>query len=178
MSEEGAFVLEGGVSAVAVAFLRQAVLRMIPYAVPSVFLIVLDLIYGVKAARSRNERVTLSTAMRRTVTKTFGYVCWLVLASTMALAFSQQWLEWAILGLVYANELASIIGNHLETKGLELNWKVINRALFRFGGQKAGLDTDGIDPNDFVKPIEKPGVESPKNPRPRDEKGRYIPTKK
>lgn len=178
MSEEGAFVLEGGVSAVAVAFLRQAVLRMIPYAVPSVFLIVLDLIYGVKAARFRKERVTLSTAMRRTVTKTFGYVCWLVLASTMALAFGQQWLEWIILGLVYLNELASIIGNHLETKGLELNWKVINRVLFRWGGQKVGVDTDGIDPNSFVKPIEKPGVESPKNPRPRDEKGRYIPTKK
>lgn len=173
MTEEGAFVIQGGVSAAAIAFLQQAVLRMIPYAVPSVVLIALDLVYGIKAARYRKERVTLSTAMRRTVTKTFGYVCWLILASTMALAFNQQWLEWAILGLVYANEFASIIGNHLETKGLELNWKNINRAIFHLGGQRAGLDTSGIDPNGFVKPIE-----SPKNPRPRDEHGRYVSSNK
>ena len=169
MTEEGAFVIQGGVSAAAIAFLQQAVLRMIPYAVPSVVLIALDLVYGIKAAKYRKERVTLSTAMRRTITKTFGYVCWLILASTMALAFGQQWLEWAILGLVYANEFASIVGNHLETKGLELNWKYINRAIFKFGGQRAGVDTDGIDPNSFVKPIE-----SPKNPRQRDEHGRYV----
>lgn len=172
MSEEHAFVMQGGVSTVAIAFLQQAVLRMIPYAVPSVVLIALDLVYGIKAAKFRKERVSLSTALRRTVTKTFGYVCWLILASTMALAFNQQWLEWTILGLVYTNEFVSIIGNHLETKGLELNWKNINRALFKFGGQKAGLDTDGIDPNGFVKPIE-----SPKSPRQRDEKGRYVSNK-
>lgn len=169
MTEESSLVLEGGVAATTIAFLQTAVLRMIPYALPSVVLIALDLAYGIKAAKFRGEKVRLSTAMRRTITKTFGYVCWLVLASTMAIAFSQQWLEWAILGLVYANEFASIVGNHLETKGLEISWKNVNKALFHFGAQKAGLDDGGIDPNGFVRPIQKPKYKPLRNA-----KGQFV----
>jgi len=156
-----------------IAFLQTAVLRMIPYALPSVVLIILDLGFGIKAARYRGEKVRFSTAIRRTVTKLFGYICWLVLASTLALAFEQRWLEWVILGLVYANELSSIVANHLETKGLEISWKAVNRALFHFGAQKAGLDDGGIDPNSFVKPIEKPKYKPMRN-----DKGQFVSRKK
>lgn len=164
MNEESAFVLQGGVSTVAVAFLQQAVLRMIPYAVPSIVLIALDLLYGIRAAKYRGERARLSTAVRRSVTKLFSYACWLILASTLAIAFEHEWIEWAVLGLVYVNELSSIIGNYLETKGLEVSWKDVFRAVFKIGGQKVGVDTEGIDPAEFVKPIEKP----------RDAKGRFV----
>lgn len=164
MSEEGVFALEGGISAVAVAFLQQAVLRMIPYAVPSVIFIILDLRWGIKAAKYRGERVSVSTAIRRSMNKVFGYICWLILASTMAVAFGREWLEWSVLGLVYVNELASIVGNYLETKGLEIDWKNVFRAGFKIGGQKAGVDTDGIDPVDFVRPVE----------RPRNAKGQFV----
>lgn len=173
MSEESSLVLEGGISATMVAFLQTAVLRMIPYALPSVFLICLDLVYGIKAAKHRGEKVRFSTAIRRTVTKCFGYVCWLILATTISLAFEHQWLEWVILGLVYVNEFASIISNHLETKGLEVNWKSVNRLLFRWGGQKVGVDTDDIDPNALVRPIQKP-----KSAPIRNAKGQFVSTKK
>lgn len=169
MTQEGSFILQGGVSSVAVAFLQSAVLRMIPYAVPSIVLIALDLLWGIRAARYRGERVRLSTAFRRSITKAFSYVCWLVLASTCAIAFDHLWIEWVILGLVYVNELASIVGNYLETKGLEISWKNVNRALFKIGGQKAGVDTDGIDPNGFVRPIEKPKYKPIRNA-----KGQYV----
>lgn len=169
MTEESSLVLEGGVAATTIAFLQTAVLRMIPYALPSVVLIALDLVYGIKAANYRGEKVRLSTAIRRTTTKLFGYVCWLILASTLSLAFEQRWLEWAILGLVYANELASIVSNHLETKGLEISWKNVNKAIFHFGAQKAGLDDDGIDPNGFVRPIQKPKYKPLRN-----SKGQFV----
>ena len=173
MTEEQSFVLQGGVSSAAVAILQETVLRMIPYALPSVFLIVLDLVYGIKAARSRGEKVRVSTAVRRTVTKIFSYLCWLILATTVSLAFDHKWLEWVILGLVYVNEFASIIANHLETKGLEVNWKSVNALLFKWGGQKAGLDTNDVDPNGLVRPIQKPKS----NPI-RNAKGQFVSNKK
>lgn len=151
MTEGSSFVLQGSVSAVSVAFFQQAVLRMIPYAIPSVFLIFLDLIYGIKRAKSKKEKVRLSTAVRRSVTKAFSYVCWLILASTMALAFQQGWLEWAILGLVYLNELASIIGNYLETKGITFSWVGFYRWIIRAGSEKAGVTMEQAEAEGIIK---------------------------
>lgn len=173
MSEESTLVLEGGVSATLIAFLQNAVLRMIPYSLPALVLVCLDLVYGIQAAKYRGEKVRVSTAFRRTITKTMSYICWLVLATTVAIAFEQRWLEWVILGLVYVNEFGSIIGNYLETKGLEVNWKTVNRLLFKWGSQKAGLDSDGSEADSLVRPIEKP-----KGKPLRNEKGQFVSSKK
>lgn len=155
MTEESAFITTGSVSTAAVAFLQAAVLRMIPFAVPAFVLILLDLVYGCKAASSRKERVRLSTALRRTLSKTFCYICWLILASTLALSFEKDWLEWVVLGLVYLNELSSIVGNYYESKGLKVNWPNFLKSILPIFGQKAGVDASGIDPGSFVEPIEK-----------------------
>ena len=162
---EKQFVLQGSVSAVFVAFLQQSVLHMIPYAVPTVALIALDLVYGIKAAKDRGERVRVSTALRKTTTKTFSYICWIILASTIAIAFKVQWLEWVVLGFVYINELASILANYLETKGLEVSWSAVANVVLQFFGKKHGVDTSGIDAGELVKPIEK---------APRNKKGQFV----
>ena len=163
MNEQSAFILQGSVSATAVAFLQSAVLKMIPYSVPSIFLIVLDLIYGIRAAKCRGERVRASTAVSRTVTKAFSYVCWIILASTMSLAFSVKWIEWFVLGLVYANELSSIIGNYLETKGLELSFKDLYRWAFKAGAEKVGVTMEGAEAAGIIK-----------EKQPRNEKGQFV----
>ena len=162
MTEESAFITEGSVSAAAVAFLQAAVLRMIPFAVPAFALIFLDLVYGCKAANFRKERVRFSTALRRTLSKTFCYICWLILASTLALSFEKEWLEWGVLGLVYLNELSSIVGNYYESKGLKVNWPNFLKAVIGIFGQKTNTDTSGIDPGSFVEPIEKKGRKAKK----------------
>lgn len=165
---EKQFVLQGSVAATFVAFLQASVLRMIPYAIPTIALIALDLVYGIKAAKDRGERVRLSTALRKTTTKFFSYVCWIILASTMALAFNVQWIEWIVLGTVYANELASVVGNYLETKGLEMSWGGVVNALVKLFGRKHGINTEDIDANEIVKPI-KQG---------RNKKGQFVSRKK
>lgn len=156
MYDDGAFVLEGSVSTVAVAFLQTAVLRMIPYAIPGVLLIVLDLVYGIRAAMYRGERARFSTAVRRTMTKLFSYVCWIILASTIALAFHVDWLEWLVLGLVYLNEFASIVGNYLETKGMEIYFPALYRWVFRTGAEKVGATIDAAEAEGIIKEKEKP----------------------
>ena len=52
-TEDSALIVEGGVSAALVTLLQTAVLRMIPYAVPGLFLVLLDLVYGIRAAKQR-----------------------------------------------------------------------------------------------------------------------------
>jgi len=163
MEGESALVVQGGVSAVAVAFFQEAVLRMIPYAVPSFILLLLDLLYGVKAAKNRGEKVRVSTAVRRSVTKMFSYICWLILASTLAISFHKEWLEWSVLGIVYINEFASIVGNYLETKGIEFSLVGFFRWLLKTITGKFGEAMDSAEAGEIIKPKKKKGKNSKKN---------------
>lgn len=141
-SEESALIVEGSVSAAFVALLQDAALRMIPYAVPGLMLLVLDLIMGCKAAHARGEKVRASTAIRRTMTKLFTYICFIILATTMSIAFDKTWLEWGTLGLVYANEFLSVIGNYLETKGVTFSVVGVYKWFIKLVTGKAGLEAD------------------------------------
>ena len=147
-TEDSALIVEGGVSAALVTLLQTAVLRMIPYAVPGLFLVLLDLVYGIRAAKQREEKVRVSTAIRRTTTKVVTYVCWLILATTIAIAFEKDWLEWGMLGLVYANEFLSIVGNYLETKGLKFSIAGVYRWFIRWITGKVGTEAD---PDEILK---------------------------
>lgn len=148
LTEESALIVEGGVSAALVTLLQTAVLRMIPYAIPAVFLLILDLLYGVRAAKSRGEKVRASTAIRRSTTKLFSYLCWIILATTLAISFGKTWLEWGTLAVVYANEGLSIVGNYLESKGLSFSVAGAYKWFIRWITGKAGAEAD---PDEILK---------------------------
>lgn len=156
-------VVEGGVVAVTVAVLQKTVLTMIPFALPAVVLILMDLYFGIKASRHRYQkykrpadRVTFSKALRGTVGKCFEFSAWLVLASSMSIAFKQDWIQWATLGLVYVNEIGSIIGNYLCTKDIEFSLLGFLKAVLvfvgRWIGNKLGIVTDDVTFDDVLKP--------------------------
>ena len=156
-------VVEGGVVAVTVAVLQKTVLTMIPFALPAIVLVMLDLWFGVKAARHRyqkykrnEDRVTFSKALRGTVGKCFEFAAWLILASSMSIAFKQEWIQWATLGLVYVNEIGSIIGNYLCTKDIEFSLLAFLKAVLvyvgRWFGSKLGIVTDDVTFDDVLKP--------------------------
>lgn len=156
-------VVEGGVVAVTVAVLKKTVFAMIPFALPALVLVALDLHFGIKAARHRykkykreEDRVTLSKALRGTVGKCFEFLCWIIIASSMTVAFKQDWIQWATLGLVYVNEIGSIIGNYLCTKDIEFSLLGFLRAVLvfvaRWIGNKLGIVTDDVTFDDVLKP--------------------------
>lgn len=165
MEEESALLVQGGVSATLVAFLQTAVLRMIPYSIPAIVLLILDLVYGIRAAKYRGEKVRPSTAVRRSMTKLGSYICWLILASTIALAFHKDWLEWSVLGLVYVNEFASIIGNYLETKGIQFSFVGFYRWILKVIAGKAGEAMDNAEAE---------GIIIGKDGKARDKKGKFT----
>lgn len=145
-------VAQGGVTVTALAFLHTALMNMIPYIICAVPLVLLDLIWGVRAARFRHERVTFSRAFRRTMAKCADYICWIIIAASIALAFEAKILEWIILGLVMGNELISIIGNYLETKEIEFSWGGFYRWLFKAGAEKVGVTMESAEAEGIIKP--------------------------
>lgn len=161
-------VVEGGVVAVTVAVLQKTVLAMIPFALPALVLVALDLHFGVKAARHRykkyrrpDDRVTFSKALRGTVGKVFEFAAWLILASSASIAFEKGWIQWATLGLVYVNELGSVVGNYLCTKDIEFSLLEFLKSVFvfvaRWLGARLGIVTDDVNADDILKPMRKKG---------------------
>ena len=168
-------VVEGGVAAVTVAVLKKTVLTMIPFALPALVLVVLDLHFGLKAARHRYkkykrdaDRVTFSRALRGTAGKVFEFACWLIIASSMTVAFEKDWIQWATLGLVYVNEIGSIIGNYLCTKDIEFSLLAFLKAVLVFVGRwvasKIGIIADDVTFDDVLKPAKQK----------RDKNGRFV----
>lgn len=168
-------VVEGGVVAVTVAVLQKTVLAMIPFALPAIVLILLDLHFGIKASRHRYQkykrpadRVTFSKALRGTVGKFFEFCAWIILASSMTIAFQQEWIQWLTLGLVYVNEIGSIIGNYLCTKDIEFSLLAFLKAVLvfvgRWIGSKIGIVTDDVTFDDVLKPAKQK----------RDKNGRFT----
>lgn len=136
----GELLVQGSVATTAVVFLQQAVLNMIPYLFIAVVLIIVDLYFGVKAAKKRGEVVRASRAFRRTMGKTMEYVCWVILASSLSVAFETVVIEWVVLGIVMGNELLSVLTNYFELHGYKL--KGLN--IFKIVGDKAGIDTSDV----------------------------------
>lgn len=155
MTEESALIVEGSVSTALVALLQNAALRMIPYAVPGLMLLLLDLIMGCRAAAARGEKVRASTAIRRTMTKLFTYVCFIILSTSLAIAFGKDFLEWGTLALVYTNEFLSVVGNYLETKGYQLSVVDVYKWVIKLFAKKVGGELSDDEAGQIIKPKKK-----------------------
>lgn len=134
-------LLQGGTSVVMTAFLTEVIADMLPFLIVAVIVILVDLIFGIRAAQHRNEEVRWSRAFRRTVSKIFEYVCWVTLSSSLAVAFKFPALEWVILGAVILNEVVSISSNWCEVHGIHI--KGLN--LPKIIGEKVGVDLSDIE---------------------------------
>lgn len=134
-------LLQGGTSVVMTAFLSEVIADMLPFLIVAIIVILVDLIFGIRAAQHRKEEVRYSRAFRRTVSKMFEYVCWVTLSSSLAVAFKFPALEWIILGAVILNEIVSIASNWCEVHGIRI--KGLN--LPKIIGEKVGVDLSDIE---------------------------------
>ena len=53
----------------------------------ALILIIVDLRFGIAAARKRGEKIRFSRAGRRTINKMVDYLCWILLAGAIGKAF-------------------------------------------------------------------------------------------
>lgn len=134
-------LLQGGTSVIMTAFLYEVIADMLPFLIVAVIVILVDLIFGIRAAQHRKEEVRWSRAFRRTVSKMFEYVCWVTLSTSLAVAFNFPTLEWIILGAVILNEVVSIASNWCAIHGIRI--KGLN--LPKIIGERVGVDLSNVE---------------------------------
>lgn len=84
-----------------------------------------------------------SRALHRTVGKIMEYLCWVVLASTLAVAFRMEWIHYVIMAIIIVNELISIIDNYFYVHGKKVTglWQFVLKII----GHKLDVDTSDIN---------------------------------
>lgn len=128
---------------------------LLPFLLLALVLVLVDLNFGVAAAKKRVkkakaagrecETVRFSRAGRRTLNKITDYICWVTLAGLFGHAFGNilgiPALSAAILLVIYVIELSSCFSNYFEARGIN---KRVN--LWKFFSKK--LDIIEVEDND------------------------------
>lgn len=103
--------------------LMQFYSHLAPWLLLGLVLVLVDLRFGVKAARARGEEIRVSRACRRTINKTVDYLCWVTVAEacarTFGLVIGTPVVGITILFVIYGIELSSSVNNYLEYKGVD-----------------------------------------------------------
>ena len=101
-------------------------------------LILVDLRFGIKAAKMRKESIRFSRALRRTLNKAFDYLCWIFLAGAIGATFSVPFnittIPAMVMLVVYGIEINSCFSNYFESKG-----KKIKVDIFKFFTKKTDI---------------------------------------
>lgn len=97
-------------------------------------LVLVDLRYGVLAARRRGENIRFSRAWRRTINKMLDYLCWVTVAELMSRTFAVSLgvpvVSISMLFVIYGIEVSSCVNNYFEYKGIRKRfnfWKLLKR---------------------------------------------------
>lgn len=113
---------EGGNSAILAAFLNESIGHMIPWMIVSFFVILCDLVVGIRKSLLMNEEVRFSSACRRTMGKMVSYFMFVVMVTVIDVAANGGGTidKYACLSVCLI-EFSSIISNILKPKGYDIN---------------------------------------------------------
>lgn len=113
--------------------------HLAPWLLLGAALVMVDLRFGLLAAKRRGEDIRPSRACRRTVNKMIDYLCWVTLAElctrTFGITLGAPVVSMAMLFVIYGIELNSCVNNYLEYKGINKKWN-----FFRLTNKENLLD--------------------------------------
>ena len=99
--------------------------HLAPWLLLGAVALLVDLRFGIKAAKARGETVRTSRAIRRTLNKAIDYPGIVTLAEMLSRTFGVSLgvpiVSMGMLFIIYGIELSSILNNYFEYKGLP--WK-------------------------------------------------------
>ncbi|MDE5651059.1 MAG: phage holin family protein [Duncaniella sp.] len=108
--------------------------HLAPWLLLGMVLVLVDLRYGVMAARVRGEEIRFSRAWRRTINKMIDYLCWVTVAELMSRTFAVSLgapvVSMSMLFIIYGIEISSCVNNYFEYKGVRKRfnfWKLLGR---------------------------------------------------
>lgn len=123
------------------AVIAEFYAHLAPWLLLGAVLVLVDLRFGVMAAKVRGEEIRLSRMWRRTINKTIDYLCWVTVAEvcsrTFGITIGSPVVGMATLFVVYGIELNSCVNNYLQYKGINKRWnffKLVERKGIVNGG--------------------------------------------
>ena len=113
---------EGGYSVVFATFLQESIGHIIPWLIVSFFVILCDLVVGIRKSLLMGEEVRFSSACRRTIGKLITYFMFVIMVAVIDVAAHGGGFidKWACLAVCLI-EFSSIMSNILRPKGYEVN---------------------------------------------------------
>lgn len=125
-------LLESSVGALLVHYIENLALDSLKFIIPTLLVIFADLVWGIQAARGRKEKVTFSSAFRRTFNKILGYSCWILFSVALGITYDYAMLPLIMMALVFIIEGSSCVNNVLEKS----NKQISITGLLRLIGKK------------------------------------------
>jgi hypothetical protein len=125
-------LVQGGTSVLFAAYLTNTIMEMIPWLIAALPLLVGDLYFGVKNVLHHGGKLRLTKAISMTIDKAFSYVCWILISTTLSVAFSIDALKYIILGFIFFREVVSCFRNYMNSKGYNVNEIELFRLLWRY----------------------------------------------
>ena len=138
----------GVVIPTAFAFLQEALIVMVPWAITMLSVVIADLAAGLWKSYKLGIEIRFSRGLRETMGKIlvyFAFVC-MVACVNVALAGEFQFAKWAA-GVIVAIEFGSIIANILKPHGINISLSAILKALL----QKSPLPISCEGANEIIK---------------------------
>lgn len=124
-------VTEGSNLAILAAFLNESIGHMLPWLIVSFFVILCDLVVGIRKSLLMNEEVRFSSACRRTMGKMVSYFMFVIMVTVIDVAANGGGTidKWACLSVCLI-EFSSIMSNILKPKGYDINLIKIIAVVF------------------------------------------------
>lgn len=114
-------ILESAVGITVIHYFQDIIMEAVIYLFPTIFVVIADLFWGIQAARTRKEKVTFSSAVRRTFNKIVGYGCWILFCTAMGVTYHYKLLPALMMVVVFTLEGSSCINNILERSDKQLS---------------------------------------------------------
>ena len=136
-------VTEGSYSAIFATFLQESIGHMIPWLVAAFFVILCDLVVGIRKSLLMGEEVRFSSACRRTMGKMLSYFMFVIMVAVVDVAAHGGGVidKWACLAVCFV-EFSSICSNILKPKGYDINLVKLIAVIF---GKKFDIAKESIE---------------------------------
>ena len=140
--------VSGVVIPTAFAFLQEALIVMVPWAITMFFIVIADLAAGLWKSYKLNIEIRFSRGLRETMGKIlvyFAFVC-MIACINVAFAGEFQFAKWAA-AIIIVIEFGSILSNFLKPHGINLSLTAIIKALL----QRSPLPLTCEEANEVIK---------------------------
>lgn len=98
-------------------YLYQTYVTVLPWLIPCIPLIIIVCKYGRLNAKAKGEEVTWLKTIKMAINKTFNYICWIMIACTLSIAFDCTAITILIMAIVYGLEVLKCILRFVQSHG-------------------------------------------------------------